>query len=81
VSILGDMLTLSIPLVNGGAFPDRDVDDDLYEKYLSLREDGFEGKELIHELLTDDWGPPPTGIYLKGTLDDGTDVDLYIPYE
>ncbi len=55
--------------------------DSLYAQLMKLKRNELTGKELVHALITDDWGPPPTGIKIEGTLADGTKVDEYIPYE
>lgn len=73
------MLKVSVPLVDGGAM-DWEVDDSKYQRLLQLRQDGLEGKALIHELLTDDWSAPPRGIRLSGTMEDGTEIDEWIVY-
>lgn len=46
----------------------------------ALQMHGYKGKELINELITDDWGPPPLLVEIKGIKEDGTKVDLTIPY-
>lgn len=73
------MLTVSVRTVDGGG-QDWTEPDSLYAKLLSLRESGLKGRRLVDALLTDDWGPPPTGVSLKGELADGTLVDEYLPY-
>ena len=73
------MIKVSISFVDGGA-QDWTEPDSIYSRYLSLRRSGYEGKVLVDELLTDDWGPPPVGVQLSGTLGDGTAVNEYIPY-
>ena len=39
------------------------------------------GQELIHELLSDDWGPPPVSLSIKAFTKDGKKVIIRIPYD
>jgi hypothetical protein len=73
------MIKVSVPRVDG-SLQDWTEPDSLYARLVSLRNDGYSGKQLADELLGDDWGCPPSGIRLTGTLDDGTEIDDYIPY-
>ena len=57
-------LRITVPLVNGDLFP--------------LEFDS--GKELIHTLVSDDWGPPPTCLRIEATTEDGKTVTISIPY-
>jgi hypothetical protein len=72
------MLKVEVSLADGGAM-DWAVPDATYTRLLELRRDGWEGRELIDTLLTDDWAAPPSGVRLVGTLKDGTEIDEYIP--
>ncbi len=45
-----------------------------------LRGEGYEGRRLIHALLTDDWGPPPRFVDISGEVD-GRAVAERIPYD
>lgn len=38
------------------------------------------GKQLIQELLTDDWGAPPKSLCIEASMDNGTKVTISIPY-
>jgi hypothetical protein len=38
------------------------------------------GKEMIHEMITDDWGAPPRSLVIEGTADDGKQVVISVPY-
>jgi len=40
-----------------------------------LKEQGYEDKELIDRLITDDWGAPPVFVEIKGS-----EINLQIPY-
>ena len=46
----------------------------------SLQSQGFSGKELVHRLLTDDWGAPPLVVEISGKNPDGTTFEMRIPY-
>jgi hypothetical protein len=50
--------------------------DHYLSKYKSLAAQGYEGKTLIHALLTDDWGAPPLRVRI---LENGEEV-ARIPY-
>lgn len=39
------------------------------------------GKELIIDLLTDDWGAPPRALVLEAKTKDGETVRISIPYD
>jgi hypothetical protein len=73
------MLKVEVNTVNGGAM-DWPVPDSILDKLARLRRDGLEGRDLVHELLTDDWGAPPRGVSITGTTDDGRSINEYIPY-
>jgi len=50
------------------------------KKLSELRAQGFSGKELVHALLSDDWGAPPLYVKIKGESESGEKVDITIPY-
>jgi len=57
-------LKVSCPLVDGSLMP-------------------FEfanGRDLIHEFLTDDWGAPPRCLRIEAETQDGRTVIISIPY-
>ena len=57
-------LKMSLPLVNGGLLP---LD--------------FEtGKQLIQELISDDFGAPPRSLVIECTTEDNKTVTISIPY-
>jgi len=68
-------LEAQIFLVNGGMMT-LTVDYDLYQR---LRE-RCDGKQLINELITDDWGARPTSVRLSGDVPGVGRVDVVIPY-
>ena len=59
-----DNLEISFPLVNGSSLP---------LEYAS-------GKELIHDMVTDDWGAPPRCMVIRSKASDGQTVEICIPY-
>lgn len=73
-------LTARVHLVDGSlmVIP---LDDDFLVRLKRLQTAGLQGKALVHELLTDDWGPPPVAVVVRGTAPDGSAVDLTIPYD
>ncbi len=74
------MIKVKVPLVNGD-MSEWEEDFSLYNKYKSLLHDGWKGKALIHELLTDDWGAPPRAVYLEGEDEDDNKINEMIPYK
>jgi hypothetical protein len=51
------------------------------ERLRSLQARGVEGKALIDELITDDWGVPPRVVIISGVAPDGQRLeDILIPY-
>jgi hypothetical protein len=58
-------LQVSLPLVDGGLLP-VSVDS---------------GREFIHRLAGDDFGPPPVRLILKARTDEGRTVTISIPYD
>ena len=73
------MIRVAINFVDGG-YQEYTESLRIIDSLNQLRSRGFEGKELIDTLLTDDWGPPPSIVSLTGTLEDGTRVDERIAY-
>lgn len=73
------MINVSIRFVDGG-LQEFSKNNAFGERLLQLQNQGYEGKQLIHTLLTDDWGPPPTVITIKGQLNSGKIIDVSIPY-
>lgn len=73
------MIKVSANLVNGSLF-ESNHDSSLYDEYKRLVKQGYSGKALVHELLTDDWGPPPQSVVLKGKDKEGNSIREVIPY-
>jgi len=74
------MLKVSVSTVDSG-LREFNEPDSIIAKLSALRRDGYAGRELVHALLTDDWGLTPVGVRIRGKLEDGTCIDEYIPYE
>jgi len=72
-------IRVAVHLVDGG-LREWTEGTELLEKLRSLQSEGFVGKELIHELFTDDWGVPPLSIEISGKASDGRNVSVVIPY-
>ena len=69
-------VSIEIRFVDGGL--DDSISGDHYlQNYRKLKAEGYEGKKLIHELLTDDWGAPPHTV----TIREDSRVVAVIPYE
>lgn len=73
-------MTVEARLVDGGLLT-YDTTPKLWRRLLELEAKGLAGKALIHELLPDDWGPPPVSVTISGRSDDGKKVSRYIPYD
>lgn len=54
---------------------------DFLSRLMRLESAGYSGKQLIHELITDDWGPPPNMIVITGIDDAGKRIDKTLPYD
>lgn len=72
-------IKVSIRLVDGG-LQEYDESQFFLQKMHSLQSQGFKGKQLIHYLITDDWGAPPTVVKISGKDSDGKSFEVRIPY-
>lgn len=72
-------LWVSARLVDGGLY-EFEAEAELLVRLQQLQAEGIAGKQLIHRLITDDWGAPPTFIDITGSAPDGSVVDVRIPY-
>ncbi len=68
-----------IRLVDGG-LQEFDESPAFLQKLRSLQSQGFTGKQLIHHLITDDWGAPPTVVEILGKDSDDKSFEIRIPY-
>lgn len=73
------MINVTIRFVDG-SLQEFEEDDNFLAKLNALQNAGYKGKQLVNKLITDDWGPPPVLIEIKGKKADGSSVDLRIPY-
>jgi hypothetical protein len=64
-----------------GSVMEYEADADLPKRLEQLRSEGYEGKHLVHKLLTDDWGPPPKYLEIRDRGPDGIPRNTRIPYE
>ncbi len=74
------MIKIKVFLVDGSLIEYEEAPGFLI-RYKQLVIQGLEGKALIHELLTDDWGPPPLSVNISGKALNGSIIDMNIPYE
>ena len=74
------MVQVTIRFVDG-SIKEFDEGPAFLERLTDLRTRGYTGKELIHALLTDDWGPPPLHINITGVSESGEKIDITIPYK
>jgi hypothetical protein len=72
-------VSVSVRLVDGG-LREFDTGPELLVKLVYLQAQGLEGKQLVHQLLNDDWGAPPVYIDITGADDTGHPVEVRIPY-
>ena len=72
------MLVAEAHLVNGSVLDSIPVS---AEALARLQRDGLAGRELIHALITDDWGAPPAFVKISGTTERGEVVSLVIHYD
>lgn len=73
-------ITVSIRLINGG-FHEFTKGPEILQKFKSLQLEGYSGRPLIDNLITDDWGAPPVVVTISGTDENGNKVVHTIPYE
>lgn len=75
------MTKVIIRTVDGGLQEYEDPGSSLVQKLIALQNEGYNGKQLIDLLISDDWGPPPLTVEIKGKSVDGAKVNVVIPYE
>ncbi len=73
------MIKVTARLVDGG-LQEFTESDEFLTRMNTLIQQGYEGKELVHELITDDWGAPPVYIEITGYTSKGISVNERIPY-
>lgn len=72
-------LSISVRLVDG-SLALFDAEPDILERLNTFQLQGLEGKKLIDKLLSDDWGPPPLFVEIKGNSISGDKINIKIPY-
>ncbi len=74
------MIKVSIRLVYG-SLDEYSEGDEFISNLNLLQSEGYEGRSLIHELITDDWSAPPIVVDISGETSKGIKVNVKIPYE
>jgi hypothetical protein len=74
------MIQVSIRLIDG-SLDEYSESDEFISTLHSLQDQGYTGKLLIHQLITDDWGAPPIVVDISGVTSTGINVKVKIPYE
>jgi len=74
------MATIKNYFVNDTYREFEENDPDFIKHLEKLLQMGFEGKELIDTLITDDWGAPPLTVKLEGTNSKSENINLSVPY-
>ena len=62
-----DNLNIFLPLVDGSL--------------MDINEGWESGKEIIHDLISDDFGPPPNRLCIEVTTESGKKVCIHVPYD
>ncbi len=68
------MIKVTIRFVDG-SLQEFSETKEFLSRLAELKEQGYEDKELIDRLITDDWGAPPVFVEIKGS-----EINLQIPY-
>ncbi|MEA3487387.1 MAG: hypothetical protein U9R20_06995 [Thermodesulfobacteriota bacterium] len=68
------MIQVTIRFVDGSLHEFTETKDFLL-RLSDLKEQGYEGKDLVNRLITDDWSVPPLFVQIKDS-----EIDLQIPY-
>ena len=74
------VIVARLVLVDGGE-PDLSTPPNFLKRLAELQRAGLRGKASVHELITDDWGPPPKHIVVSVTDDDGRPVKFDLDYD
>ncbi len=73
------MIKVSIHLINGD-LQELLENDNFISRLDTLQRQGYKGKVLVNELITDDWGAPPVYVQITGTTSGGAEINVRIPY-
>lgn len=68
-----------IRLIDGGLH-EYDESPQFLEELRWLQSQGYTGKRLVDELITDDWGVPPRAVEIWGKDSDGNNFNVDISY-
>ena len=49
--------------------------DSFVRKLRKFEREGYQGKMLVHELISDDWGAPPVYFQVTGVAENGGRID------
>jgi hypothetical protein len=64
-----------------GSYSEWQAQASILQEHDELVRQGYGGKQLIHRLISDDWGPPPRSVVLAGVAEGGRRVEITIPYD
>jgi hypothetical protein len=73
-------VTVSIRLIDGG-FHEYTTGTAILEELRAFEQQGLSGRSLIDNLISDDWGAPPTSVTISGKDEDGKDFVQSISYD
>lgn len=73
-------IKVTIRLVDGG-FQEFTKGPEILKELESLQREGFAGRQLINNLISDDWGAPPSVVTISGIDENGKKVTHTIAYE
>lgn len=77
----GFAATVKISFVNGDSNGDGWLEDRAFiERLIDLQDQGYTGKALINNLISDDWGPPPREVVITWPSADGQIQELRVQY-
>jgi hypothetical protein len=73
------MITIQTFYIDG-SFSEFTIHEDIVQQLVFLKNQGYQGKELIHCLLTNDFSARPTSVNISGKLKNGTAIKETIYY-
>ena len=74
------MIKISIRFIDG-SYDDWQEPVSVLDKLKELERNGYTGRSLIDELITDDWAAPPVNVRLEGKGSNGGIVDITLSYD
>ena len=72
------MMNVAVSYVDGRFSGPEEKPDSFYYRFLDLHKAGYTGRNLIRELIPDDFAPPPKGIKIFGVLEGAISINVYI---